>query len=401
MRKPNIQLQKLSLKHIDQYNALLRYAFQVTEKTLLEYNWEADEIRKSKFPVLEHASVFGCFDEENLVSQFAVYPIKMNIHSETYSVGFITSVATYPEYSGMGLMTKLMKQSLNEMRDKGQSLAVLYPYSIPLYRHRGWEIISDVMTWRLKVSQLPKTKNISGYVRRVSIDSEELINLHNAFAQATHGCLFRNKLAWEEYWRWDVDDTMVCIYYGQNDRALGYMVYRIDEDIMYVKEMIYLNQEAKNGLFHYIEAHENMIDEVKGNNYFGRPIAFSLYDSDIKETIRPYIMGRIIDVEQFLLQYRFQCETEDLKFTLHVHDPFLEWNNKSFTFSIHEGRVRLDQGKTPYEATLSIGTLTALLMGYIDAADLSELERIQASEKTIDLLDDLIIRGKPYISDYI
>lgn len=140
---------------------------------------------------------------------------------------------------------------------------------------------------------------------------------------------------------------------------------------------------------------------MRGNNYSGKPIAFSLYDSDIKETIRPYIMGRIVDVGQFLAQYRFQSGADNLKITFHVNDPFLKWNNKSFTFSIHEGKVQFEQGKAAYEATLSIGALTSLLMGYVDAAELAELEQLQASEKTVEILDKLILRGKPYISDYI
>ena len=46
-----------------------------------------------------------------------------------------------------------------------------------------------------------------------------------------------------------------------------------------------------------------MIDEVRGNSYFSDPIAFEMDDGDIRETIRPYIMGRIVDVERFLENY--------------------------------------------------------------------------------------------------
>lgn len=397
----DITVKQLSKIHINQYNELLRYAFQVTEKTLLDYGWENDEIRKSKYPVLEHAYVLGCFDEENLVSQFAVYPLEMNVHEVPYSIGFITSVATYPEYSGMGLMSKLMKQCLTNMREQGQSLALLYPYSIPLYRHRGWEIISDMMTWRISDTQLPQKIEVPGYVRRVQENSADLIQLHACFAKKTHGCLFRNSLAWEEYWRWEMDDTIVSIYYSESDEPLGYMVFRIDKDIMYIKEMIWLNQEAKKGLFRYVSAHESMVEEVRGNNYHGEPIAFSLYDSDIKETIRPYIMGRIIDIAQFIEQYHFKHGTDGAAVTLHVQDPFLEWNNRSFTIKLKDGRGQIVEEESPNQAALSIGTLTTLLLGYKRAPELASLELLQADEQTIQLLDAIIIRKKPYISDYI
>ena len=82
----------LTKDDVEQYNALLRYAFQVTEQDLAETGWKDDEIQQSKFPVLERADVLGCFDDDELVSQFAVYPLDMNIYGRKYSVGFVTSV---------------------------------------------------------------------------------------------------------------------------------------------------------------------------------------------------------------------------------------------------------------------------------------------------------------------
>ena len=72
----NYTIRYLETDDVDQYNALLRYTFQVTEEELTATGWKDDEIKQSKFPVLERADVLGCFDGKNLVSQFAVYPLK-------------------------------------------------------------------------------------------------------------------------------------------------------------------------------------------------------------------------------------------------------------------------------------------------------------------------------------
>ena len=106
----------LEAKDLDQYNALLRYTFQVTEEELTATGWKDDEIKQSKFPVLERADVLGCFDGDTLVSQFAVYPLKMNIYDTVYHVGFVTSVCTYPEYTGQGIMKHLMIKGLTQDR---------------------------------------------------------------------------------------------------------------------------------------------------------------------------------------------------------------------------------------------------------------------------------------------
>ena len=113
---------------VEQYNALLRYSFQVTEQELSETGWKDDEIKQSKFPVIERADVLGCFSGDDLVAQFASYPLDMNIYGAKYAVGFVTSVCTYPEYTGRGIMKRLMVQSLTRMKDAKRSFALLFLY---------------------------------------------------------------------------------------------------------------------------------------------------------------------------------------------------------------------------------------------------------------------------------
>ena len=48
-------IRPLTTDDAEQYNALLRYAFQVTEAELAETGWKDDEIKQSKFPVLQRA----------------------------------------------------------------------------------------------------------------------------------------------------------------------------------------------------------------------------------------------------------------------------------------------------------------------------------------------------------
>ena len=105
-------LEPKDVKDLDQYNALLRYTFQVTEDELTATGWKDEEIKQSKFPVLERADVLGCFDGDTLISQFAVYPLKMNIYGEVFPVGF-QFVQGYPTShdalaSGKDLLVKVV-----------------------------------------------------------------------------------------------------------------------------------------------------------------------------------------------------------------------------------------------------------------------------------------------------
>ena len=182
------QIRPLTTDDLDQYNALLRYAFQVTEQELFDTGWKDEEIKQSKCPVLKRADVLGCFDRETLISQIAVYPLKANIYDSVYPIGFVTSVCTYPEYTGHGIMKRLMYQALVHMRERKQPFGMLFPYSIPLYRRFGWEIISNKISFTVKDRQIPSKAKAPGYVRRVNWENKDFMNLHTRFASSTHGC---------------------------------------------------------------------------------------------------------------------------------------------------------------------------------------------------------------------
>ena len=165
--------------------------------------------------------------------------------------------------------------------------------------------------------------------------------------------------------------------------------------------MIYLNREAQLGLWEYIHKHDSMIDEVRGNNYYSDPIAFELDDSDIKETIRPYTMGRIIDIVQFIPQYHSDPDGPGGIFTFEVTDELLPWNNGNFTIEFCDGRSFLTEKQATYHLKMTIGTLTTLFMGYKTAEYLANMGKIEGTDEAVGRLDDVLLHEIPYVSDYI
>lgn len=400
--RERLVIKPLEMEHLAQFNDLLRYAFQVTNQELSEVGWEEDEIRQSKFPVLKKADVLGWFDGDKLASQIAVYPMKVNIHGRIYPMGGVTGVATYPEYAGMGLMQNLMMRALEDMRERGQTISFLYPYSIPFYRKKGWEIVSDKMTFTIKDTQLPRRVEVPGMVERVPQDHEDLKKLHNEFSAGRHGALQRDSLAWEEYWRWDVDDMIVAIYYDSRHKPTGYVAYLLENDVFKVKEIVYLNQEARHGIWNYISAHFSMVDAVKGDNFTGETLAFLLEDSEIEETICPYIMARIVDFERFIADFPFAAVPAGKKLHFKITDPMASWNQGDFSISWDgTGRAVCTRGSVEGEdVEIDIQTLTTMLMSYRRPTYLARIERLKASAAAIKLLESVIPSEQPYFSDY-
>lgn len=402
--KGDFRMRELDENDLDQYNALLQYAFQVTSMELLQSGWEEDEIKHAKRPILKKAYVLGWFYKEQLASMIVVYRMQVNIQDNIMPMGGITGVATYPEYMGRGLIHALMRRVINYMHEQELYISFLCPYSIPFYRGMGWEIASDKLSFTIKDTQLPKKHPVDGMVERVELDSEDFHNVHEYFSLQTHGALIRDEIAWDEYWRWDNEDMVVAVYYNKEHRPLGYVVYYIANEIFHIKEMVYLNIEANYGLWNYISAHFSMITQVQGDNYSGETMAYLFEDSEITESISPYIMGRIVDVQRFLEEYPFQQMPDDFKIQFRVSDPMAVWNNGDFQLFWRDGESHCELAEEDAPdvnlVELDINTLTTMLMGYKRPTYLYNHEKLQTEYYMLTWLERLIPAEKPYFSDY-
>ncbi|HIY57815.1 MAG TPA: GNAT family N-acetyltransferase [Candidatus Tetragenococcus pullicola] len=397
--KNELEIRYVEEKNVQQFNELLSYVFQITDTEMEESGYESKkEVLRSKRPILKEAEVFGWFDEDRLVSQIAIYPCEVNIHGTIFKMGGVTGVGTYPEYAGHGLMHALISYALKNMRKNGQWISYLYPYSIPYYRRKGWEIMSDKLTFKIRDTQLPKQVEVSGVVRRHAVDHEDVFKVYEAFAKVNHGAMQRTNFHWEEYWRYENEETRTAaIYYDGHGNPQGVLFYWIVDEIFHVKEMFYLTQEARHGLWNFISAHFSMVYWIEGNIYKNEPLAFLLEESQIKETIEPYFMARIVDVEQFLSHFPFKKSTIPFHFV--VTDPLADWNCGVFGMEWKDGKLHVSHEPIGHAVKLDIQTLTCLLMNYRRAAYLARIERIETDIETLQLLEQIIPDMEAYFSD--
>ncbi|WP_082195482.1 GNAT family N-acetyltransferase [Bacillus testis] len=401
-----ITMRPIKEEEVDQFSDLMKYVFQVSKKAMDDERM----LIKKKSHQLKPGTALGWFDGDKLISQLVTLPFQVNIHGEIYDMGGVTGVGTYPEYANHGLLHALMKESLKNMREAGQYISYLYPYSIPYYRKKGWEIISDIIEYKIKDTQFTTYKGVSGWVERVDKDHEEIKRVYNEFARKTNGAMIRNETAWNEKFRedfWEEKfsegevDLQSAIYYNEDGLPFGYMYYRIVDEIFYIDEIIYLDDEARRGLWNFISAHISMVYYVYGKTCVYEPIAFLLEDSEIKQTIAPYFMGRIVDVEEFLAKFPFK-PAAGKRVAMTIDDPLLEWNRGTFNLIWdEEGKLEItrvaDGGKA---IKLSIQTLTTMMLSYKRPEFLWKIRRITGDEESIALLEAIIPDEEPCFFDY-
>ncbi|WP_078392768.1 GNAT family N-acetyltransferase [Shouchella patagoniensis] len=396
-RKDQLEMRQVTSEHTQDSIDLLKYVFQVTHQDVSQIG--ESQLARWKKPMIEECSVMGWFSKNKLISQMVVYPFSVNIHGQPFKMGGVTGVGTYPEYAGLGLMNDLMKESLRIMKERGQTISYLFPYSIPYYRKKGWEIISDVITYTVRDTQIPKPYDVPGRIERVPFHHEDIRQAYETFAKKENGAMIRNQLAWDEHFKWEKDELTCCVYYNEENVPTGYMYYKVENETFYVTEMIYNNEEARRGIWNFIGAHFSMVYHVKGKIFENEPLSFFLEDGEIEEKIAPYYMARIVDVTGFLTAFPF-TKNANASLTIQVSDPLLEWNNGTFAIHFNKQSVEEVVTETEPDVVIDVQTLVTLLLHYKNASDLKKIGRIQANDETISYLESIIPSNQPWFSDY-
>ncbi len=404
-QRKGLVMREIRLDEMGQSIDLLNYVFQMSMSIHKDRRFV-----NAKSKQFNEGHAIGWFDGSHLVSQILSLPFEVNVHGRIYEMGGITAVGTYPEYSGHGLMESLIIESLERMRNEGQSISYLFPYSIPYYRKKGWEIMSDIVEFQIKDTQLPHHKGLNGKIRRVDPKHEDVVNIYARYAKKTHGVMVRNSIAWnekfqEDFWEEKFIDSDVnlqaAVYYDEDDLPQGYMFYRIMEENYYIDEIVYLQEEARKGLWNFVSAHSSMIYNVYGKTTGNEAVAFLLEDSEIIQKVSPYFMARIVDVKEFLLRYPFTGN--DFQLRLAVTDRIVAWNNGTFVITKQDGQVTVEMvSETLSEnaVQLTVQTLATMLLGYKRPSYLEKIERLQGNAIEIALLETVLPIGIPTFIDY-
>ncbi|MGE7090557.1 GNAT family N-acetyltransferase [Lysinibacillus sp. NPDC048646] len=404
-QRKGLVMREIRVDEMAQSIDLLNYVFQMS----MSINKDRRFVN-AKSKQFDEGHAIGWFDGTQLVSQILNLPFQVNVHGKLYEMGGITAVGTYPEYSGHGLMESLIMECLQQMRNEQRYVSYLFPYSIPYYRKKGWEIMSDIVEFQVKDTQLPHYPGLNGKIRRVDPKHEDVVTIYARYAKKTHGVMVRNSIAWnekfqEDFWEEKFIDSDVklqaAVYYDEDDDPQGYLFYRIMEENYYIDEIVYLQEEARKGLWNFVSAHSSMVYNVYGKTTGNEAVAFLLEDSEIIQKVSPYFMARIVDVKEFLLRYPFIGNNFQLR--LAVSDRIVAWNNGTFIVTVKDGEVsveKLSELLSENAVQLTVQTLATMLLGYKRPYYLEKIERLHGNAVEIALLEAVLPVGIPTFIDY-
>lgn len=396
------EIRRLREDEIDAHLAISQFAFQ--------YEIAKNDLDQAKKDVVvDH--IHGFFVDGQMAANLTILPLATYVNGHPVAMGGIAGVATWPEHRRRGMVAKLLRHSLNVMKEQGSLVSMLAPFSFAFYNRFGWVYCIDRKQYILDRADWPKFQASKGAIERTD-HFQEIASVYETYAARFSGTLQRS----EDWWQTRIKkgkQGIRALYRDENGVAQGYMIYQVKQSEMIVHEMVYLTVEAYQGLWNFIANHDSMANQVKIIVPTNDGLPFLLPNPRIKQEIFPYFMARIVDVEPFLRQYSFISQTSEAELNVCVTDPNALWNEAIFTISWSaDGIQQVDVQRVEAAQFQEIGmslqncltcdiqTLTAMLFGYQRPSTLASIGSVQGTSEAVTAWEQAIPAQTTFLYDF-
>lgn len=348
-------------------------------------------------------------DEGKIISSLQLNQYKLLLNNKVYNTSYVVGVSTLPEGRGTGYMSKVIKFTLNELYKRGQLVSILMPIDYRLYRRFGYEHCYDQIEYTINTDDLKNFKSSGKMIKSDLSQIDELIQIDRAFLNEVNGNVLKDEHYYENLFK-EIQSEDGLLYIHEGNEKDGYIVYFLQGDKMFVRELFYKNIDALKSMLRFIYNHNTQCNIATISTPVIDKIRFILdnpKDSEIK--IKPFMMGRVINIKKFIEDMDIDKDINS-SVNLLIEDKFIDENNGLFKISIHNRNVsveRLDEKGTEkiqegFDIKLDINTLTQLAFSYIDVKEALFLNDIKGvSEETIKVLNCIFSKKNNYINEYI
>jgi predicted acetyltransferase len=361
----------------------------------------AEELRDFDFDLfrteLPADRVVGAYDDGTPVGLTASIAFEMTIPGGVAPTAGITFVGVMPTHRRRGILTDLMRRQLDDLRERGEPLAILWASEPVIYGRFGYGIAapSAAMEAERAGFAFRDDPGPTGTARILTKDdARELFPpVYERARSQRNGMLSRSDARWEgrvsdpEHWR-DGASPKYFVAIELDGQPEAFAMYRIKQkwergmpqSELQLVDAIATSTEATRELWRYIFG-VDLIARVSLWNFDpGTPLFLMVQDARrLQLKLGDGIWLRLVDVGEAL---RRRSYAEEGSVVLAVTDAFCPWN---------EGRYRAGEGAGPTddspELTLPAADLASAYLGAFS------FERLAAAGRVEELAEGAIARA--------
>ena len=378
---------------LDQYSAVVAYVFA-------EDNFE--NLASEAAYTLPEWTTCG-FDGDRCVATMGTLPFTVRLNGAPVRMGGVTAVGTLPEVRRQGILRKIMTKGFEDMRERGQSLAILWASMGAIYQRFGYGLASSSVNYSFdpRVAGFESGSTASGSVTMMSKEDAYPIikQLYIQYATPRNLMIHRSTTLWNA-------DTLrsskkgqplyVAVYRNPDGEPRGHVVYETKHaqrerpgpnQVLTVKDLVYLDMEAYRSLWEYVLRHD-LAGTIEMNNVGeDEPAPHLLLEPRMLRTrVSDAIWMRVVDIEGAIPSRPYGARGE-LTFRV-PDDRMAPWNDGRWLMETDGTTTEVRRTDRSPDLEMPVNTLASLIAGHRSATHYARIGKLTgASEQALATAD--------------
>jgi predicted acetyltransferase len=332
--------------------------------------------------------ILAAHDDGRPIGVAAAYPLELTVPGGTLAAAGVTWVGVLPSHRRRGVLRSLMRRQLDDARERGEPLAILWASESAIYGRFGYGIAAPNVTLQAEKDRFRLRDDPEPVGSTRLVTSEEAFELFPPVYERVRleipGMFVRTddhwklyKLADPEHWRRGAGPKFFAVL-ELDGRPEGFATYRIKSDWergipqseLRVLDAIATSPVATRELWRFLFGIDLVAKIEQWMFDAGSPLFLMVEDARrLHLQLSDGLWLRFVDLEAALNGRSYAGDDE---LVLEVHDEFCPWN--AGRWSVGDGVAKTKKGA---DLELDARDLASVYLGAFDFHRLAAAERVR------------------------
>jgi predicted acetyltransferase len=364
--------------------------FLIASETASSDAADRDELERER-SIAEPDRNVAAFDGPDIVGTAGAFTMPISIPGGELVVGYATLVGVLPTHRRRGIAARLMRWLLDDARERGELLSVLYASEGGIYGRYGYGLGTIGLTFRIETARSAFVRGYgpSGQIRLVDREraTKEILAVHEATRLGVPGMvrLDERRLAYvigHEHGAEKERPSFFALHEGAAG-VDGYAIYKVAHDwpdgtpnsTLHVRDLVAANPGAYADLWRFV-LDVDLVTYVDASNRPSDEPLFHLLREPrrLGARVSDNLWVRLVDVPGALAARRYGAAG---RVVLEIADPFCPWNEGRYGLEAAEdGSAVAEATSEPAEIACTASDLGATYLGGTSFRELHRAGRV-------------------------
>ncbi len=348
-------------------------------------------------PTTEPDRVIAAFDGDAPIGTAAAYTFRLTVPGGEVAAAGVSAVGVDPGYRRQGVLRSLMRHQLDDVRQRGEPVAILWASEGVIYQRFGYGMGTVAATFEIDRGRTAWLRSADAEGRMRPVDEAQALaalpGIYDRARSETPGAVTRSEAWWRDHILRDDKDNrrgagpLLKYLYEVDGSAEGYALYRIKDDWddrgprnqLLVMEAMAATTRAERAVWSFLFS----VDLVRSIRWWRasmpHPLLLALADPRALGLVaRDGIWLRLVDLPAALSARRYAAAGT---LVVEVTDAFCPWNAGRWVIETtgEPGAAAASVSPTdaPADLVADITDLAAIYLGAFRPSDLAQADRMR------------------------